>query len=404
MKTRFFFSLHSFLCSLFVLVARVGGAQPGSVDTTFQAELIEGVGIRVLALQPDDKILVAANYINPINGAGVVRLYGDGSLDESFVPALRPFTEDFGLGGTIWSLALPDDDKLLVGGRVRLAIDESTERGAGIARLNADGSIDEGFRPSSAVGDVLAIAVQRDGRILIGGGVIDVPPDLELPVTRHVVRLNRDGSLDMSFNPGIGEDHSVNAIAIQHDRRILIAGAFKTVDGRPQAGVARLNADGSLDLSFHPLIEGNIGRYRLGFSSLPGVFALALQPKGTIVIAGTFARVNGVTRHGIARLNADGSLDDSFAPGSGADAPVSALQLDKQGRVLLGGDFTSVNGVARTHVVRLNHDGSVDLSFVPDLPCCWIATMAAEGHSSVLIGGALDSRVIPVGLLRLRLR
>ena len=396
-----FFHLHLLVGSWVVLLAPLGSAQPGSVDTTFHAEL--EVGILALTLQPDGKILAAANYVNPINGAGVVRLHENGSLDESFLPALRPFTEDFGLGGTIWSLALHDNDKVLVGGRVRLAIDEDTERGAGIARLNADGSIDAGFQPSSGVGDVLAIAVQRDGKILIGGGAIDVPPNAELPVTPHVVRLNRDGSRDTGFDAGIGEDHSINAIAIQHDKRIIIGGAFRTIDGKPQAGVARLNSDGSLDTAFRPLIEGNIGTYRAGFTSLPGVFAIALEAKGTIVIAGTFARVNGTSRNGIARLHADGSLDRSFDSGSGANAPVSALQLDKQGRVLLGGDFTSVNGLLRRHVARLNHDGSVDLSFVPDLRCCWVRTMAVEGHSSVLVGGVLTSQDTSMGLLRLRL-
>src|SRR5207253_1576389 len=92
----------------------------------------------------------------------------------------------------------------------------------------------------------------------------------------------------------------------------------------------------------------------------------ALQPDGKVVIGGPFTTVNGVSRDNIARLNADGTLDNSFLNGqTGANRIGSvfdlALQLD--GKLLIGGDFTIVNGVARNRVARLNADGTVDTSF-----------------------------------------
>src|SRR6185503_6481339 len=104
------------------------------------------------------------------------------------------------------------------------------------------------------------------------------------------------------------------------------------------------------------MLGGSFGLLPGSFGGATGVYAMVLQPDGRLLIGGTFTMVNGVTRHGIARLNADGSLDSGFSPGSGADAPVVALALQDDGKLLLGGGFTSVNGVVRGRVARLNSD------------------------------------------------
>jgi uncharacterized delta-60 repeat protein len=330
-------------------------------------------------------------------------LNSDGSLDQSFNSPVLPFTEDFGLGGILWSVAVQADGKILAGGRVRIDVDGHMERGAGVARFNVDGTIDENFELVAPVGDVLAITVQRDGRILVGGGSVDVPDGSPLPVSSHIARLNRDGSIDPTFNPGTGEDHSVNAIAIQDDRRIVIGGAFRTVNGVPRAGLARLNPDGSLDRSFNPLVEGLLTSLRGGFTALPGVFAVALDHRGRILIGGTFTHVNGSARGGVARLNPDGSLDGDFDSGIGADAPVSALALDKHDKILLGGDFAAVNGIERHRVARLEVDGSVDLTFIPIVLSEWTRALAIERRDAVLLGGAFYFQADVVSLIRLRL-
>src|SRR5262249_40113691 len=86
------------------------------------------------------------------------------------------------------------------------------------------------------------------------------------------------------------------------------------------------------------------------------VYALAVQPDGKLLLGGFFTQVNGTPRARIARLNADGSLDTSFDPGSGANNFVQALAVQPDGKVLLGGGFSQVNGTPRNTIARLNGD------------------------------------------------
>src|SRR5439155_5149973 len=114
--------------------------------------------------------------------------------------------------------------------------------------------------------------------------------------------------------------------------------------------LTRLNADGSLD--------GGFGSGADGF-----VETLALQSDGRIVMGGSFTSVGGKSRNHIARLNADGSLDPGFNPGSGANDTVHALGIAPDGKIIIGGSFTTMDGQARNHFTRLNADGTVDATF-----------------------------------------
>jgi uncharacterized delta-60 repeat protein len=162
----------------------------------------------------------------------------------------------------------------------------------------------------------------------------------------------QDGTLDTGFSPGTGPDGDVNAVAIQSDGKMLIGGAFRNVAGSARAGIARLNADGSLDTSFNP-----------GTGTDFDVFIIALQPDGKILIGGDFSTFNGVSRNGVARLNADGTLDASFNPGSGTDVDVYAVVPLSDGKMLIGGDFTTYNGTNRRALIRVDATGAIDGTF-----------------------------------------
>jgi uncharacterized delta-60 repeat protein len=140
----------------------------------------------------------------------------------------------------------------------------------------------------------------------------------------------------------------VASIALQSDGRVLIGGDFTAVNGTNLNGIARLNLDGSLDGSFTPApgVNGSPNR----------VSAVAIQPDGKVLIGGIFPGINGTNRRHLARLQVNGSLDNSFNPGTGPDARVRSIMLQPDGKVVIGGDFIAVNGVVRPYVARLYGD------------------------------------------------
>jgi len=391
MNTKIFFTLLS-LCTLLCYTAQAQFSQPGELDTTFNfgrphsfftdpANPWPGEGangnIRSLALQPNGRVLIGGGFTNynGISRNGIARLNADGSLDASFNP---------GIGANSWvnSLALQPDGKVLIGGEFTNYNGISRNR---IARLNADGSLDANFNPGTGVegsfSSVESLALQSDGKVLIGGDFTDYNG-----ISRNgIARLNADGSLDATFNPGTGADNTIQSLALQPDGKVLIGGDFTNYNGTPRNRIARMNADGSLDATFNP----GTG---VGGGSFPTVLSLALQPDGKVLIGGEFTSNNGTPRNRIARLNADGSLDASFNPGTGVNAAVADISLQPDGKVLIGGFFSTYNGTSRNNIARLNIDGSLDASFNPGTGADnTIRSLALQHDGKVLIGGWFSS-------------
>jgi len=170
------------------------------------------------------------------------------------------------------------------------------------------------------------------------------------------ITFAQPGTIDFSFNTGIGPDTSVFATATQPDGRIIIAGTFDNYNGTPRSGIARVNTDGTLDTSFDPGTGLPL--------STNNIYCLALQPDGKVMIGGNFANFNGTPRKNIARLNADGSVDISFDPGTGANSDVISISLQSTGKIIAAGLFTTFNATAKKGVLRLNPDGTIDTSFL----------------------------------------
>ena len=205
------------------------------------------------------------------------------------------------------------------------------------ASLSQAQSIADAFDPG-ANGIVQALAVQPDGKILVGGLFTTLGGGGTGTTIRNFIgRLNADGSLDTSFDAGA--NNRVYAIVVQPDGRILVAGLFTTLGGggtgmSTRNFLGRLNADGNLDTTFNPGANGEI-------------YSLALQADGKILVGGNFSMVGGggtgeAARNRIARLNTNGSLDNSFDPG--ANGIVQALAVQSDGRILVGGQFTTLGG------------------------------------------------------------
>jgi uncharacterized delta-60 repeat protein len=160
---------------------------------------------------------------------------------------------------------------------------------------------------------------------------------------RGIARVNTNGSLDTLFNPGsVSVDNEILTLALQPDNKVIIGGDFTTFNTISRTHIARLNTNGTLDTTFNP-----------GSGADAPVMAVAVQPNGKILMGGSFGTVNSFSRSRIARLLANGTVDTNFNPGTGVDNAVEALALQTDGKVVLGGLFTNFNGHATTNLARV---------------------------------------------------
>lgn len=270
-------------------IARVNA--DGSLDAGFSPVVSHSASAAVFAVarQVDGKLLIGGQF-NTVNGQArdfLARLNTDGSLDGGFAVALD---------GNVKALALQTDGRILVGGRFT-RVDGALE--GHLIRLNADGGLDGSFSaPFYNQGEAVnALAVQPDGRILVGGSFGS--PALSF------VRLHADGTNDASFVPQVSQTAGVAALALQADGKVLICGTFGSVGGQPRKNLARINADGSLDSAFLPPVATH-PQYTPGFN------AILAQPGGVSLVGGVFTALDGVARGFAARLRDDAIFASDF--------------------------------------------------------------------------------------------
>ena len=251
-----------------------------------------------------------------------------------------------------------------------------------------DGSLDPTFEVYAgqyATGTVNALANGPGDKVYIAGFLLSISG---APVP-NIARLNPDGSVDRSFDVGTGPNNTVSKVLLQQDGKVLVSGGFTSVNGVTRNGTARLNPDGSLDTSF-PQISSNASAVRLDFCGL--------EPDGDIFICGDFTMVNGIARSGMARLTPSGLVDQTFSIGSGFGASQFATVFTVApvdgAKLLLGGFFTTINGVARNGIARLNSDGSLDQAFVLD-------GSLFLGTTIVSIQALAEGRILVAGLNRI---
>lgn len=248
------------------------------------------------------------------------------------------------------------------------------------------GGLDLSFDPGTgANGEIKVTAIQSDGRILIASGFTAYNGTAR----NGLARLNSDGSLDVTFDPGAGPSGEIRAVSIQTDGKIFIAGQFWFYDGTLCHSIARLNSDGSLDPSFAPLL--GVGTF--GY----GVFASAIQSDGKILIGGFFDMVNGISRNGIARLNSDGSLDETFEPGigvgpDGTEAMVESIAIQSDGKIWIGGYFGTYNGTPTVGMARLNEDGSLETAIAEGVAGD-VREIAIQDDGKIVVGGRFTDRI-----------
>lgn len=304
----------------------------GDLDASFDPGEGADFWVYAVALQPDGKILIGGGFttVDGVRHNGLARLDSDGSLDANFRPTVE---------GAVFAVLLDSSNRILVGGDWWEVNGDSSFNG--ITRLTTSGVLDRTF--SAGAGTDLAvntIAFDRDGNILLGGSFTEFDG-----TTRNgAARLDKGGLLDLSFDPGDAIrpswDTTVNAIVVLPSGHLLVGGAFDALGSPACTNIARLNPDGTRDASFAAATSST-------------VLALGVQAASGPLIAGAFRSVNSTLRPGIARLDANGSLDATFDAGTGTDNIVRTLVIQPDGRVLIVGDFTSVDGTSRNRIARL---------------------------------------------------
>lgn len=359
---------------ILLFVASVTFAQPGTNDASFNPGTGGNQEVLSIAVQNNGKILVGGFFsdFNGFSSDNIIRLNSDGSPDLFFPTGT-------GISGTptprVHDIAIQNDGKIILVGNFNAY---NGQQGKNIVRINPDGTYDPTFNTGlgttgNALGNIRSVSLQSDGKIIIGG---------EFTVfngiaKNRIARLNADGSLDLSFNIGTASNDIIFSTAVQGDGKIIIGGIFTSFAGTSVNRLARLNTDGTIDASFVT-----------GSSANNAVRAIKLQADGKIVIGGDFITFNGVARNRIARINVDGSIDSTFDPGLGFNASVYSMILQNDGKIVIGGDFTLFNGLASSRIARLNTDASQDATFLIGAGANgYINATTIQNDGKILIGG-----------------
>ena len=179
--------------------------------------------------------------------------------------------------------------------------------------------------------------------------------------TNRILRLTADGAYDSSFVVGSGLNAVVWDVKHQADGKILVAGAFNTYNGSTRNDLIRLNTNGSVDTTFNAGSGSGTG----------GIFSIATTSDGKIYIGGQFTTYNGTAKNNIVRINTNGTIDTGFSVTTGiqggggfSNGIVYKILVDSTDKVYIGGDFGTFNGTTANKLIKLNYNGSVDTSFV----------------------------------------
>ncbi|HNQ88226.1 MAG TPA: hypothetical protein PKM73_06410 [Verrucomicrobiota bacterium] len=331
----------------------------GSVDPTF--EVAAPGRVEDLALLPSGQLLVAGRFVSAA-GSGVIRVNSDGTLDPAFnAPASHGYE----------SIALERSGTML-------GVEDGLRQ---VTRLDPNGGLDQTF----ALGRILqGIALQPDDRILVGGF--------------GVSRLNADGTLDPAWQL-VPLNGITACLAVQSDGKVLVGGDVHKPAGQPLTGLVRLHADGTVDLGFDAHLSG---------MGIPMVHALAVLDRGEILVGGSFSQASGTTVSGLVRLLPDGSIDTGFAVELKCSGSVKALASLGPTNILVGGEFVLVDNEERVRLASFGPDGALNPNFdLADGPNSTVNTILPLGNdaaSQVVLGGLFSSvnRLPSKGLVSLR--
>ena len=343
----------------------------GVIDPSFISGSGFNTGVVEIIKMNATGILIGGSFTGTLNGIDVNRLVlldSNGIIKPTFDSGTGPFS------ASVLALINADEGSWYVGGS--FSVFDSQNQGR-LAKIDALGTLDIGYLTAGVGFDnsVFKVLSLTSGKTMAFGNFTK----FNGMICNRIARLTEDGAIDSSFNiSGAGANNSIKTAVVQNDAKIIIAGAFTSYNGITANRIKRISADGSADATF---VIGT------GFNNQ--VYALALQPDGKIIIVGNFTSYNGILTNRIARLLSDGTLDSSFNAGAGADAIVETILLQPDGKIVLGGQFSFVNGSSCNRLVRLNTNGSIDYSFSIGIGFDKnVYSIALQSDNKLVVGGA----------------
>lgn len=408
----------------------------GTLDTAFKTN--NGVGtngqpIERHVLQPDGKIIIIGSFQwNGSTPYNLARLNSDGTVDSTFMSNVGVGTNETAPS----SIALQSDGKIIVVGGFTTWNGQSA---IGAYRMNSDGTKDNSFTSSipitpgypgganyvgqlpngkliisgyyydanwnyityaniyntdgsffsqldSTVGSVSSLIVQSDGKYIVLGSYYDTNFGT---TTYKVIRFNSDGTKDQTFNSNIGTGPTggeVMDLRQQADGKIIIVGGFTSWNGTSLRGLVRLNTDGTRDTVF----TTNNGP---GISPNTTAYCVGILSDGKMFIGGNFTTFNNLQYQYLVQLNSDGTLNTTLfksAVTAANNGSVSDMAVQADGKIIAVGDFTTWNNIYSPRIIRLNSDGSRDDAFMVNIgtgPGSTVKTVTIQPDGKILVGG-----------------
>ena len=285
------------------------------------------------------KVLIAGNFTS-------FRTTSYGNLIKTTPTTAIDTTFNMGTGSNndIFTSAIDENGKILIGGNFTAYSGSSANR---IERINTNGTIDTSFNQGTgASSNVYTVLPVSQSKILVGGAFTSYSGS----TYNYLTRINSNGTRDTTFlNPGF--TNLVYTVATQSDGKIIVGGAFQNI-GYSSPYLAKLTPELNPDTTFNPVtgLNGN-------------VYAFATQSDGKIIMGGNFTTYSGSTVNRLVRINTDGTRDTTFNVGTGFTLEVDVIRVQPDGKVLVGGAFTTYSGSSSPRLVRINSNGTRDTTF-----------------------------------------
>jgi uncharacterized delta-60 repeat protein len=373
-----------------IAVFALGARAASMLDTTFSI----GTGANGIVEQvqelPDGKVLICGNFTS-FNGSPrgyIARLNANGSVDEAFNASPSYWVRHF---------SVQTDGKIVIGGFFTSVGGMNRNR---LARLNADGSLDTAFNVGAGIETIIAAGIdgnidpfvfwtelQADGKILATGNF----RTYDGASSQGLVRINTDGSRDATFNVGNGLNSWGRTIRVMTNNQVLVGGWFTEYNARGANRLVRINPDGSRDLAMDAY-----------YGDKTAVYAIAVLADGKMITSGHSLNEERLFERNIVRLNANGTVDGGWVGSS--NEKTESLTLLRDGKVIAGGYFNQLNGQRRTSIGRFNLDGTVDQNFAAEIDnFVWTVAMGRNGKFYISGGFTTVDGVSRRGVARMSL-